>query len=92
MTRLLFAGTISPTTYPADGPTCGRHEKTRRKEEEIDDITQDTYPYSTTIVRKKTSSTKRRADSHRKIRRWEVIVPGKCGYLRGAIVNRTKYC
>ena len=30
-TRLLFAGTISPMMCPVDGPTEGRHEKTRRK-------------------------------------------------------------
>ena len=30
-TRLLFAGTISPTICLGDGPTEGRHDKTRRK-------------------------------------------------------------
>ena len=30
-TRLLFAGTISPMICPDDGPTEGRHDKTRRK-------------------------------------------------------------
>ena len=30
-TRLLFAGTISRMICPADGPTKGRHKKTRRK-------------------------------------------------------------
>ena len=30
-TRLLFAGTISPVICPVDGPTEGRHDKTRRK-------------------------------------------------------------
>ena len=30
-TRLLFAGTISPVICPDDGPTQGRHKKTRRE-------------------------------------------------------------
>ena len=30
-TRSLFAGTISPMICPGDGPTEGRHDKTRRK-------------------------------------------------------------
>ena len=30
-TRLLFAGTISPTTRPVNGPTEGRQKRTRRK-------------------------------------------------------------
>ena len=30
-TRLIFAGTTSPMICPADGPTYGRHKKTRRE-------------------------------------------------------------
>ena len=34
-TRSLFAGTISPTMCLGDGPTEGRHDKTKRKAKKI---------------------------------------------------------